>query len=206
MSPILEKIGLYENIHFLTIDIENIERDIDYIQNLDINDALSIAENAFNVINNNHRVENRLVIIDKIIKDSFYDVYIPNYTNFKMILNDTNTDWISKNINNYKSWEPNVTNLLLNIVNDNNISLFCDVGCNLGYYYLLLSPYVNKVNSFDILYSQIENLNISISKNKYYNIESFLLGISNKKGISLIILIVVVIVYRMKLQIIIIIM
>ena len=186
MIPELEKLGLYENLHFLTIDINNIESSIEYIKSIDKDNASQIIENAYKVIVNEHSIENRFQLIDDILIDNFYEVNIPNYTCFKMKLNNIDTDWVSKNINNYKCWEPNVTNLMLNIVKNNNISLFCDIGCNLGYYSLLLAPFVNNIKSFDILYNQINNLNISISKNIYYNIETNLLGIANKKDYYLI--------------------
>ena len=66
MIPILNNIGLFENYHFLTIDINNIKSDLESIKNYDKDKAIKMAENAYKVISNNHSLKSRVEFIDYI--------------------------------------------------------------------------------------------------------------------------------------------
>ena len=52
-----------------------------------------------------------------------------------------NIDFISKNIEKNGCWEPNITSLFINILNQKNDNIVFDIGCNIGYFSLISSKF-----------------------------------------------------------------
>lgn len=100
------------------------------------------------------------------------------------IYNYGHKDYISKQIINYKTWEPNITNIFYNII-ENSVSCnhtIIDIGCNIGYYSLICSKYNNITNiySVDGEATNINMLSLSCMRNGLSNINLVNKCISDK--------------------------
>lgn len=93
-----------------------------------------------------------------------------------MIYNYGQKDYISKSIINYGAWEPNITNIFNNII-ENNVSVssnhtIIDIGCNIGYFSLICAKHNNvaKIYSVDGNSTNINMLSLSCKRNGLSNI------------------------------------
>lgn len=102
-------------------------------------------------------------------------------SNNLIIYNHGENDYISKSIIKYKCWEPNIS-CLINIINrENNSGFLIDIGCNIGYFSLLSSPYRKLILSIDGNKNNINLLKKSIEINKINNIIPINICISNEE-------------------------
>lgn len=119
------------------------------------------------------------------INKSFENKGLSNNKMFteQSILNYGNSDYISSSIINNKCWEPNISNIFKNIINnsDNNNNIIIDIGCNIGYYSLLSASNLNskKIYSIDANINNINMLNISCKLNSINNIYTIYNAISD---------------------------
>jgi FkbM family methyltransferase len=94
------------------------------------------------------------------------------FTNQK-ILNYGINDYISKSIIEYKCWEPNISNLFMNLIKNNlDKGDILDIGCNIGYFSLLSANNLNVTNvySIDGNSNNTNMLNLSCKINEIKNI------------------------------------
>ena len=84
----------------------------------------------------------------------------------------------------HKTYEEELFNPLNDIINNNKIDFFLDIGSCWGVYSLKFAGIHKnlKILAFDPIKSNIERLNISIKKNNFKNIECFHTAIGSKKG------------------------
>ena len=84
----------------------------------------------------------------------------------------------------HKTYEEELFNPLNDIINNNKIDFFLDIGSCWGVYSLKIAGIHRnlKILAFDPIKSNIERLNISIKKNNFKNIECFHTAIGSKKG------------------------
>jgi len=84
----------------------------------------------------------------------------------------------------HKTYEEELFNSLNDIINNNKIDFFLDIGSCWGVYSLKFAGIHKnlKILAFDPIKSNIERLNISIKKNNFKNIECFHTAIGSKKG------------------------
>ena len=105
------------------------------------------------------------------------------YTN-NIIYNYGKNDYISNSIINFKCWEPNISNLLDTIINNNknSQSVVLDIGCNIGYYSLLCANHksISNIYSIDGNLDTINLLNMSCYINKISNIKLINMCVSDK--------------------------
>lgn len=105
---------------------------------------------------------------------------IYNIHNFKIIIPDSNTDGIFINLIKNKTWEPKITNYLLNYIKDNKIDAFIDIGANIGYYTLLLASYNIKTYSFEPNKINFKLLTENIELNNFNNSITYNIGLGDK--------------------------
>lgn len=91
-----------------------------------------------------------------------------------MIYNYGKNDYISKSIINFGTWEPNITNVFNNII-ENHVSTnhtIIDIGCNIGYFSLICAKHnkVANVYSLDGNATNINMLSLSCRRNCLPNI------------------------------------
>lgn len=103
-----------------------------------------------------------------------------------MIYNYGQKDYISKSIINFGAWEPNITNIFNNII-ENNVSVssnhtIIDIGCNIGYFSLICAKHKNvaKIYSVDGNSTNINMLSLSCKRNGLTNINLINNCISDK--------------------------
>lgn len=101
-----------------------------------------------------------------------------------MIYNYGQKDYISKSIINYGAWEPNISNIFNNII-ENNVSCnhnIIDIGCNIGYFSLMCAKHNNvaKIYSVDGNSTNINMLSLSCKRNGLSNINLINKCISDK--------------------------
>lgn len=126
--------------------------------------------------------------INYFINKSFsrYGIQINKIHNNNIIYNYGEKDYISNALIKYRTWEPNITNLFYNIL-ENNISentCIIDIGCNIGYYSIITANHNQniKVYSIDANSSNINMLSLSCKHNSLYNITLINKCISDKIG------------------------
>jgi FkbM family methyltransferase len=83
-----------------------------------------------------------------------------------------NIDYISKNLIKYNCWEPNISNLIINILKKKNNNIMFDIGTNIGYFSIISSKYCDKIYSFDANINNIYLLKKSIELNNINNIDA----------------------------------
>ena len=93
-----------------------------------------------------------------------------------MIYNYGKNDYISKSIINFGTWEPNITNVFNNII-ENHVSnnhTIIDIGCNIGYFSLICAKHnkVANVYSLDGNATNINMLSLSCRRNCLSNINT----------------------------------
>jgi len=103
-----------------------------------------------------------------------------------MIYNYGQKDYISKSIINSRAWEPNITNIFNNII-ENNVSVssnhtIIDIGCNIGYFSLICAKHnnVSNIYSVDGNSTNINMLSLSCKRNGLSNINLINKCISEK--------------------------
>ena len=84
-----------------------------------------------------------------------------------------NIDYISKKIKEYNCWEPNISNVIIDILKQKKNNIMFDIGTNIGYFSIISYKYCNKIYSFDANINNIKMLNESIILNNIDNIETF---------------------------------
>ena len=102
----------------------------------------------------------------RISKNKLYNEY--------QIYNYGTSDYISKSICNYGTWEPNITTLFNNIINnsDSNENNIIDIGCNIGYHSLICQKHdsIRHIYSIDANNMNIYMLKLSCLINNISNI------------------------------------
>lgn len=101
----------------------------------------------------------------------FNDLWIYNYGKH---------DYISNSIINHKCWEPNITNIF-NCILKEGVECVIDVGCNIGYYSIISSPYAKQVFSIDGNVKNIQLLNATLICNNISNINLIYKCIADKE-------------------------
>ena len=101
-----------------------------------------------------------------------------------MIYNYRQRDYISKSIINFGAWEPNITNIFNNIIENSVYSnhTVIDIGCNIGYFSLICAKHNNVANiySIDGNATNINMLSLSCKRNGLSNINLINKCISEK--------------------------
>lgn len=108
------------------------------------------------------------------------------YTN-QYIFNYGQKDYISNSILVYRCWEPNISNIFNNILENNGAAknIIIDIGCNIGYYSILCSKNksVSEIYSIDANNDNIHMLKMSCYLNRSDNIKIINTCISDKSDI-----------------------
>ena len=129
-------------------------------------------------------------ILKRIIP-SFYKRYIFFFNKYKkkIIINNVIYDLdlrhlIDRRFFFHNSYEGELFNPLINIINNNKINFFLDIGSCWGVYSLRLAGNFKdlKILAFDPIKNNIERLKHSIKKNNFKNIECFHTAIGSKKS------------------------
>lgn len=129
-------------------------------------------------------------ILKRIIP-SFYKKYIFFFNKYKktVIINNVNYDLdlrhlIDRRFFFHNGYEDELFNSLINIINNNKINFFLDIGSCWGVYSLRLAGNFNdlKILAFDPIKNNIDRLKLSIKKNNFKNIECFHTAIGSKKS------------------------
>ena len=129
-------------------------------------------------------------ILKRIIP-SFYKKYIFFFNKYKktVIINNVNYDLdlrhlIDRRFFFHNGYEDELFNSLINIINNNKINFFLDIGSCWGVYSLRLAGNFNdlKILAFDPIKNNIDRLKLSIKKNNFNNIECFHTAIGSKKS------------------------
>ena len=132
----------------------------------------------------------KLPILKRLIP-SFYKKYLFFFNKYskKVIINNVIYDLdlrhlIDRRFFFHKTYEEELFNPLNDIINNNKIDFFLDIGSCWGVYSLKIAGIHRnlKILAFDPIKSNIERLNISIKKNNFKNIECFHTAIGSKKG------------------------
>ena len=98
---------------------------------------------------------------------------------FKMYVPPSDTDGIFISLRNKKTWELDITKIMLYKINEKKIDTFIDIGANIGYYTLLLAHKNIRTYSFE---PNLENYNILIKNlkiNNFNNSKTYNLGLSD---------------------------
>lgn len=96
--------------------------------------------------------------------------YLTNLFNGKKLYVFKHRESVSMEPKKFGCLEPNITNVILNILSKKNNNIFIDLGANFGYYSILASEYCEKVISIEPLNICTELINSSILENKIDNI------------------------------------
>jgi len=129
-------------------------------------------------------------ILKRIIP-SFYKKYIFFFNKYKktVIINNVSYDLdlrhlIDRRFFFHNGYEDELFNSLINIINNNKINFFLDIGSCWGVYSLRLAGNFNdlKILAFDPIKNNIDRLKLSIKKNNFKNIECFHTAIGSKKS------------------------
>ena len=129
-------------------------------------------------------------ILKRIIP-SFYKKYIFFFKKYKktVIINNVSYDLdlrhlIDRRFFFHNGYEDELFNSLINIINNNKINFFLDIGSCWGVYSLRLAGNFNdlKILAFDPIQNNIDRLKLSIKKNNFKNIECFHTAIGSRKS------------------------
>lgn len=93
-------------------------------------------------------------------------------------------DYIGYSIIHAKIYEPHITKLIKNILNENDV--FLDIGANIGYFTMLASSIIKtngKVIAFEPNPQNLQLIYSSMQQNKMHNIDIYPYAVSNNKTI-----------------------
>ncbi len=132
----------------------------------------------------------RFPILKRVIP-SIYKKYIFFFNQYKKQIKINNVIYdldlrhlIDRRFFFHNGYEDELFNPLLNIINNNKINLFLDIGSCWGVYSLRLAGNYKdlKILAFDPIKNNIDRLKLSIKKNNFKNIECFHTAIGSKKS------------------------
>jgi FkbM family methyltransferase len=144
---------------------------------------ISIIENS-NYFNNKSRKDKDIGLVQDLYKSLENIKYQKNklYNGYQ-IYNYGIDDYISKSIIEYGVWEPNITCLINNIINNSHFSEnnILDIGCNIGYHTLICQKHnkVIQIYAVDGNHININLLELSCKINKILNVTLIKKCISN---------------------------
>ena len=131
------------------------EQLLDFL-NSDKSDILNVKKSITKCID-------RDIYQEEIIKLNLYNEI------FLICLHKEN-ELLSNSIRKYKIWEPNITDIWINILKDSNKDeLVVDVGANIGYYSLLSAAFGFNCYSFEPEKENLKRFKSSIMLNLFYN-------------------------------------
>ena len=175
--PVLQ----YDNKMYLQEKIKFCESiyDIGYLK------PINIDYSNFGLFRNyaiQHNLPEMKYIYEEFINESKNTIKLFNNKN---IVTFRENDYISNVIKICKCWEPTITNILINILQDADSTqdiIFLDIGCNIGYYSIIASEFCDKIHSFDLNQECLNRFQQSLKINNIENISIHETCLSNTNG------------------------
>jgi len=135
-------------------------------------------EDELRLLNHFQRIEYK----DYLEKNPEYHEIFKINNEFNMYIPSSKTDGIFIQLRQTKTWEPNVTEVLLHNLIENNIDTFIDVGANIGYYTLLFAKRNIKTYSFEPNINNYDLLTMNLKLNNFKNSFTYNLGLSDSSN------------------------